>query len=76
MGKYKLLSSRFVAAVLAITLAAGMGTTAVSAAGGYWNETEDGWRYLESNGNPVVKRFANIDGHWYNFDENGIMTSW
>lgn len=75
MGKYKLLSSRFVAAVLAITLAAGMGTTAVLAAGGYWNETEDGWRYLESNGNPVVKRFANIDGHWYNFDENGIMTT-
>ncbi len=68
---------KLLSAVLAAILTASLFTTGVSAAGGYWNETDAGWRYLENNDKPVVNRFANIDGHWYNFDQDGIMqTGW
>ena len=68
---------KLLSAALAAILTASLFTTGVSAADGYWNETDAGWRYLENNGKPVVNRFANIDGHWYNFDKDGIMqTGW
>lgn len=78
MKKHSSLGGRILSAMMAVTIAAGMfATGVVSAAGGYWNETDEGWRYLESNGRPVVNRFANIDGHWYSFDQDGIMqTGW
>ena len=65
---------RLIASILSVvTLTAALPLTSVFAANGYWNESEDGWRYLETDTQMVVNRFAHIDGHWYNFDENGIM---
>lgn len=65
-----------VSAFLTLGIAAGITAAPVSAAGGYWNQTEDGWRYLIDD-KPVTGRFAYISGEWYNFDADGIMqTGW
>lgn len=70
------LLKKAVSAFLALGLAAGTAAAPVSAASGYWNQTEDGWRYLIGD-KPVTGRFAYISGEWYNFDQNGIMqTGW
>lgn len=67
---------KMVSAFLALTVAVGAAAVPVSAASGYWNQTEDGWRYLIGD-KPVTGRFAYISGEWYNFDENGLMqTGW
>ena len=64
------------AALLSLSVATSVVAAPVSAAKGYWNHTEEGWRYLIGD-KPVAGRFAHIDGKWYNFDENGLMqTGW
>ncbi len=64
------------AAALAFAVAA-LPALPAAAEDGYWNHTETGWRYLTSDKKAVSNRFANIDGKWYNFDQNGIMqTGW
>ena len=64
--------------VSAFLIAGSLWAPAVSAAGkGYWNESGNGWRYFEDETRMVVNRFAHIDGHWYNFDQDGLMqTGW
>ena len=64
--------------VSAFLIAGSLWAPAVSAAGkGYWNERGNGWRYFEDETRMVVNRFAHIDGHWYNFDQDGLMqTGW
>lgn len=67
---------RATAALLSLGVAASVAAAPVSAENGYWNHTEEGWRYLIGD-KPVAGRFAHIDGKWYNFDENGLMqTGW
>ncbi len=73
---------RLVSALCCCALLAGSGVCpqlsiqAHAAVKGYWNETEDGWRYYEDT-RMVANRFAHIDGHWYNFDADGLMqTGW
>ncbi len=68
---------RAATAFLAAGMAAlGMAAPVSAAEKGYWNQTEDGWRYLIGD-KPVAGRFAYISGEWYNFDAQGIMqTGW
>ena len=38
-----------------------------------WNKTDNGWQFLDGDGNPSKNRWL-YDTCWYYFDENGYMS--
>lgn len=66
MKKYKLISAVLCTMIMAFPSYAGS-----------WMQTEEGWKYLDESGIPVVSRWVEDQGERYYLDIHGIMqTGW
>lgn len=54
-----------------------MSVLAVPSYAGTWEQTAEGWKYLDESGAPVVSQWVEDQNNWYYMDVHGIMqTGW